>query len=92
MDRPLAALYRKGFGKGRGKAGKGKGQGGKGKGQGGNGNSGRDWPAGAKNDGKGAKNNRDKICNWCHLRGHVEKASVHEGRTTGGEDEGHKSG
>ena len=68
LDRPLAAMYRKGFGKGKGKKGKGKGGGqasatnpknGGGKGGGGK-------------TGKGKGDKQKNICGYCHRRGHDE--------------------
>ena len=73
LDRPLAAMYRKGFGKGKLTKGKGKGKGG----QTGGGNSNKQNTGSGQGAGKGGKTGkgkgRNKVCDYCHKRGHDEK-------------------
>ena len=64
-DVPLDALFRKGQRKGQGK-GKAGGKGGKQTGKG----SGADTPFRAAPT---AGNNKDKVCDWCHVKGHISR-------------------
>ena len=90
-DVPIAALYKKGFGKGKGGKGSWGGQGGRnggknggkheqgqGKGYGDGDKGGKGYGTGGANGGgnankKSDSNDDDKVCNWCHLTGHIAK-------------------
>lgn len=67
LDRPLAAMYQKGLGKGRNRKGKGKGKGT------GTSTSAATAPKGSGRKGKGKGKGANKICDYCHKRGHEEK-------------------